>query len=183
MSRRIHRLAAAAAVLLLAGLVTGSPPASAEDDAAGPAEDCVLSVIGQEVDGELIVEGPTCYSSLTDALVAAGAEVDPASDLTVADLAADSGAARAVAASSVLAVHYDGSNLTGATLTVNGGACSGGYTNLSASWINRISSTLNYCPTVRHYDGYNLTGSSQVTTSTSWNLTSLNNLANSVQYS
>ncbi len=80
-------------------------------------------------------------------------------------------------------MHYDGSNLTGSTLTVNGGACSGGYTNLSATWINRISSTLNYCPLVRHYDGYNLTGSSQTTTTTSWNLTSLNNLANSVQYS
>ena len=86
------------------------------------------------------------------------------------------------AASGTLGVHYDGSNFTGSSITVSGTSCSGGYTNLSTDWRNRISSTVNGCPVVRFFDGVNLSGISE-TRLTSGNLIALNNRSDSIQYS
>jgi hypothetical protein len=74
------------------------------------------------------------------------------------------------AASSVLAIHYRGYNWTGATLTIYGGACSGGWLNLPAGWVNAIASTRSWCAT-SHYSGPYLTGISETTYGPGGNLT------------
>jgi hypothetical protein len=75
--------------------------------------------------------------------------------------------------------HYDGFGLTGSRLLVYGSACSGGYLNVPASWVNKISSTYSPCYAL-HFDLNNLTGISE---GVSWgDLTYMNNKTNSIQY-
>jgi hypothetical protein len=93
---------------------------------------------------------------------------------------AASGAARM--SSFTIGVHFDGFSFTGDSFTVVGDDCSGGWLNLSASWVNRISSTMHGCPRIRHFDGYNLTFTSQTTVAPGGNLLLLANATNSIQY-
>jgi hypothetical protein len=81
-----------------------------------------------------------------------------------------------------IAVHYDGFNLTGSTLSIEGGSCSGGWLNLPASWQDRIESTSSGC-TTRHYRDLNLGGPHNTTWSPGGNLSTLANAASSVSYS
>lgn len=166
---------ATAATALLApipesGALGGSQPESSTKD------HCVVTVSGQRTSGEYELTEAVCFGTLAEALASAGADVDPHdASLSMRDVTQDD----LLAASSALATHYDGFNRTGASITVSGTTCSGGYVNLSASWINRISSTLNSCPSVYFFDGYDKTGQSE---STTYNLSALNNRANSVMY-
>jgi hypothetical protein len=138
---------------------------------------CVVAVTGEAPSGELQTTAPRCFSTFSAAMEAAGVPADiarqPRSELL---------AQPAVVTTFNLGVHFDGLNKTGSSFTVTGADCTGGWLNLSAAWINRVSSTANGCGHIWHFDGYNLTGSSQATTSSTWNLTSLNNLTNSIQY-
>jgi hypothetical protein len=88
----------------------------------------------------------------------------------------------ALASTFTLATHYDGAGFSGASTSVVGSDCNGGWLNTSSTWDNRISSTKNGCPRVRHFDGDNLTGSSESTTGGGGNLGALNNRTNSIQY-
>ena len=65
---------------------------------------------------------------------------------------------------------------------MSGADCGGGWVNLSAAWINRISSTSNGCASVTFYDGFSTSGASEQTDGSTVNLKSLNDAANSVQY-
>jgi hypothetical protein len=138
---------------------------------------CVVAVTGQAADGELQTTAPQCFSTFSAAMEAAGVPASLAREPRARLLAQP-----AVATTFNLGVHFDGLNKTGSSFTVTGADCTGGWLNLSAAWINRVSSTANGCGHIWHFDGNNLTGSSQVTTSSNWNLTTLNNLTNSIQY-
>ena len=123
-------------------------------------EHCAVRVTGMDPDGRLRTTAPACSSDRASALRAAGAT---SSDVPIG-------------------VHYDGPSLTGSSFTVIGSSCSGGWLNLNSLWINRVSSTENFCPRIRHFDGYNLSGASEYTFAPGGNLTSLNNATNSIQY-
>ena len=100
----------------------------------------------------------------------------------VAEWGAGASERAAALATFAIGIHYDGGSFTGATMTVVGSNCSGGWLNVSAAWNNRISSTEHGCPRIRHYNGANLTGASQTTVAPGGNLTSLNNATTSIRY-
>jgi hypothetical protein len=134
---------------------------------------CVVTVVGQQADGMLRTTTPRCYPTFPEAMSSIGLAASgrfPSQPAGIESFA--------------LAIHYDGFDGTGSSLTVNGLACNGGWLNLSSTWINRISSTWNGCGHVDHYDGNNLTGSIEETAGVGvrTNLTTLNNATNSVQY-
>jgi hypothetical protein len=140
-----------ALVMCGAGLVT---TASAASNDRSP--DCALYVLGENADGSLRTSDVQCGTSARSSLQFA-------------------------ASSSVLAIHYKGFNWTGQTLTIYGGACSGGWLNLPSGWVNAIASTRSWCATT-HYSGYYLTGSSETTYGPGGNLTYLAFDAASVVY-
>jgi hypothetical protein len=152
--------------------VAPSPPAN-----AAPAEQhCVVRVVGTAASGELLTSRPSCYATFDAAMAAVGM-----------DSAAGSGGDRrpsraAMTASSTIGIHYDGFNWTGSSTTVVGDNCAGGWLNVSATWNNRISSTLHGCPRIKHFDGSNLTGTAETTFDPGGNLTTLNNRTTSIQY-
>lgn len=152
------------AAVAAAALLSPSVAAAADGDEAKPSEThCVVEVIGQEDSGEFIVTEPYCEATRAQAY---------ASLSTTSSLAG----------SFTIGVHYDGFNYTGSSFSVVGSDCTGGYLNLSSTWINRVSSTSNGCYRIAHYDGYNKTGASQSTYGFGGNLTTLNNDANSIAY-
>jgi hypothetical protein len=131
---------------------------------AGPAEEhCVLRVIGQDpVTGELQTDEMTCASTRSGALRKAGVQ------LRVTDWP--------------IGVHFDGLGWTGSSLTVVGSSCIGGWLNVPASWNDRISSTQNGCPRIRHFQHTNLVTPEQTILSPGGNLLSLDNETSSIQY-
>ena len=152
--------------LLVAATAMAGLPATAAGAGAGepPAEEhCVLVVIGQAPDGELRTEPLVCSASRPAALRRAA----PATPL---------------AADFAIGVHYDGAGFTGSSVTVVGSSCIGGWLNLPAAWNDRISSTLNGCPQIRHFLHVNLAGTSASTFSPGGNLGALSNEASSIQY-
>lgn len=179
-------VAVAAAGALVAAVpgtaVAGTSAAEVPGEANGTVreEHCVLHIVGQAPGGRFLTDELVCYPTLAEALGRAGAPVGAelaAGGLTGAEVDTVVGAA-----SGTLAVHYDGANRTGSSITISGGDCNGGYVNLSSSWINRISSTSNTCAVVNFWDGYDKTGSYEGTNTASVNLGSMNNAANSVGY-
>jgi hypothetical protein len=153
--RRIPRaLAAATALVAVIVLSTGAPVAAK----VGSSEHCVLYVIGQNPDGSLRTTDLICGPS-----------------------PAPKSAPRAALSSGVLAVHYKGFGWTGASLSILGGTCSGGWLNLPAGWVNAIASTQAGCVT-SHYSGPFRTGSVETTYSPGGNLTYLAFAADSVVY-
>ena len=161
MQRRNHRTvtAVATATAIAATAVLGT---AATGTAAPREEHCVVRVVGRAADGELLTTAPECASTQALALQRSGA---------------------AAAAEWVIGQHFDGQNLSGSSVSVVGDSCIGGWLNLPGSWINRISSTSNGCPTIRHYDGYNLVTPAASTFAPGGNLpSSLNNKTNSIQY-
>ena len=171
--------AGAAAATAAAVLVPTAGPASATEADITP--HCVIQIEGILDTGEFVTAEPVCFGTLAEALATAGLDVDPAARIDVADVVADELVA-AAAASGPIGIHYDGFNTTGASITVTGSDCAGGYLNLSATWINRISSTINFCPVVRFFDGFDKSGASEATTPAQTNLSPLNNASNSIQY-
>lgn len=167
--------------LVTAAVLAVSPTTSGESaDYEEPQDEshCLVFVVGQLEDGELVTSDPDCFSSLAlaDAWAALGA---PASTFE------SGGGERVVAVSSfVLGRHYDGFNGSGSSIAIVGSSCTGGHWNTGSSWANRISSSYNGCPTLRHYDYPNKGGSSQYTSGagTTDNLSSMNNDAESVAY-
>jgi hypothetical protein len=85
------------------------------------------------------------------------------------------------AASSVIATHYEGFNFTGASLSILGGSCNGGWLNLPVAWRNRIASTISGC-TTRHYAALGRTGAVNTTFNPGGNLGAVAFDAESVQY-
>lgn len=174
------RVAAVAAAVASAAMI--SPGSGGADPIQSITEDpdgghCVLEVTGQKASGEYLTAAPRCFGTLAEALATAGVDIDPSNaslsmrEVTRSDL---------LAAASTLAIHYDGFNWTGASITVSGAECNGGYINLSQSWINRISSNRDQlCQNVYFFSGYDKTGSSETT---NVNLSALNDASRSVMY-
>lgn len=175
-------IALAAALVLLAQGSVASAPTETPVNAAE--EHCVVDVIGEKTSGELIVSGPRCYRSFSEAVADAtnGSVRIPVG--TRGDvLFTDKGVADAFS-SFTLGTHFDANNGFGSSITVVGSSCSGGYWNTGLAWRNRISSSYNGCGRLRHYDYANKGGASENTygTGTTDNLGSLNNRTESVSY-
>ncbi len=134
-------------MLLVVGL---SFPAAG---ARPPAEEhCVISVVGEAPDGELLTELVGCYDSFASAMsVASGGamslDAEAAGDVVFTDPEAGM-----LASTFTLGIHYDGFNGTGSSITVVGSSCSGGYWNTPWWFDNRISSSYNGCYHLTHYD-------------------------------
>jgi hypothetical protein len=168
MSRKRY-VAAIAAVLIT---IAPSPAHAGE-------EHCAVRVVGQRPSGEYITTAPECRSSYATALAAVGV-------LGAKNLHAGATSQQlrtfATTTNSTIGTHYDGLGLTGSSFSVVGADCTGGWLNLSTTWKNRVSSTANGCPRIRHWDGDNLTGAWQDTLFGGGNLSSLDNKTNSIQY-
>lgn len=155
-----------------------------------PAAHCVLRVVDVAADGEMRTAPPRCFATFAEAMDAAKLPYDDPSQLPDPDVTArpegargDLGAADAAPlADRAIGVHFDGVNRTGASITVTGADCSGGYINLSAAWVNRISSTWNQCPNVYFWDGFDKTGAYLQTDLTTNNLGAFSDRANSIGY-
>jgi hypothetical protein len=160
----------------IVGLAALAVPATADAGPARGGDHCVQDVVGQLPSGEYELSAPVCYSSLREAMTAVGVDVRGLESVSAATLDQND------LISSTIGVHYNGFNQTGSSITVSGVNCLGGYVNLSVAWRNRVSSTLNGCPAVRHFSGLDLTGISQTTLGSGGNLSTLNNLADSIQY-
>ena len=146
-------------VLVGSGMVVA--PSATAGDQARQEEHCVVRVVGRAPTGELETTKPECAATRAAAMAANGG---------------------ALMSSFTIGVHFDGFSFTGDSFTVIGDDCSGGWLNLSAAWINRISSTMHGCPRIRHFNGYNLTFTSQTTVAPGGNLLLLANATNSIQY-
>lgn len=161
------KLGAIAALLALGTLLpltpTGAAPLATADE-----EHCAARVMSRKASGEFVMSPTVCRSSQRAALTAIGA-----------------GAAVGYSAQATwtIGIHYDGASFTGSSFSVVGDNCFGGWLNLSGAWDNRVSSTVNGCYRVIHYDGDNLTGAGEALLGGGGNLSSLNNRANSIQYS
>jgi hypothetical protein len=138
---------------------SAAPAAPAAPGTTG--DHCVVQVTGQEASGELTTSAPRCYASFAEG---------QRSFAGLADFE--------------LGRHCDGANLGAPCTSVVGSGCTGGWLNVSAAWNNRISSTLNGCPTINHFDLSGLSGSVEATggIGTTDNLTTLDNRTTSIQY-
>lgn len=161
-----------------------------EADRDQPAEietHCVVFVIGEEPDGEMITTDPVCLPRFEDALAFASPVVLASSEVQSGHkLITEAVEAEALLAAFTLGIHFDGVNGTGSSISVVGGACTGGYWNTPGAWVNRISSSWNGCHRLRHFDGPNKTGASADTlgAGATHNIPALlNNKAESVSYS
>lgn len=148
----------------------GAPTAGA----ASPEPHCVVHVVGQRSTGEMILGPPACYSKFDEAM--------RSENVGTWGEGAAAKAGDASLATFTIGTHYEFANYGGASTSVVGSDCNGGWLNTSSAWNNRISSTRHGCARIRHYNGANLTGSSQTTTAPGGNLTSLDNLTSSIQY-
>jgi hypothetical protein len=127
---------------------------------------CLTRVTGKSASGELQLSTPECYATFASVLLKAGGGGDVV----------------ALSGNFIIGTHYDGANFTGASISVQGSDCYGGYINLTGWWANRVSSTINGCPQIDHYFWPNLGGSSEATTGFGGNLFWLNNLSESIAY-
>lgn len=107
-------------------------------------EHCSISITGQKASGEFITTMPSCARTASEARALDAGATQQSGDVGVL---------------SILAIHYKGSNFTGASLTVNGSNCNGGWVNMSganATYNNSIVSTRNQlCGRTAHYDLFN----------------------------
>lgn len=142
---------------------------------------CVVFVVDQESDGELITTDPECFADPLDAeaWVTVGWQLAHGPEALFDGMGGVS-----TLATFTLGRHYDGFNGSGSSIHVVGSSCTGGYWNTPSAWDNRISSSFNGCAHLRHWDGPNMSGSSESTYGggTTDNLTFMNNRTESVSY-
>ncbi len=171
-----------AAASLVAALVLAVVPLSdvvVSEVPVPPETHCVVFVIDQRSDGELVVSEPDCFAdeAMAEAWSSVGYGLSAESFL---------GGSRGLAALSTFTLgrHYDGFNGTGSSIRVVGSSCTGGYWNTSSWWDNRISSSYNGCAHLKHWDRPYMLGASENTygAGTTDNLGYLNNRTESVSY-
>jgi hypothetical protein len=144
-------------------LFAATPPLAATPALAGAeppplTEHCSLAIVGVDEDGVYETGPLVCDTSRTAAASSAGFSV-----------------------TSILATHYEGHNFSGASLSISGGSCNGGWLNLPVSWRDRIASTVSGC-TTRHYSQLDKGGSVNTTFNPGGNLTTVAFRAESVKY-
>jgi hypothetical protein len=168
--RSIRKHCLVASVVLAA--VAIPVPASAESQTPSDATPhCLLKINGKEVTdnnkmGTFTTEPMRCYATYAEVLRKAGpAVVADNIKATPAELLKPDALSKLnlLQADSVIGIHFEYANGTGATLTVSGSNCSGGGLNVPIAWNDRISSTLNGCPTIVHYENTNYALSSYST--------------------
>ena len=167
------RLLIAVVALSSTSLFGAEAPAQAET-----ANQCIVKVVGRTADNMFIFSPEKCFATYAEVLKSAGVTNAPA-----AVTAATSASYLSVA--SIIGVHYDGSNATGASFSVSGTACNGGGFNVSVDWNDRVTSTTNGCPTIYHYANTNYAGNIGITygAGVNTNLSStLNNQTSSIKY-
>ena len=169
--RRRRALAVALASAFMLSAVVSVGAASA---AKAAEQHCVARVIGHSESGELQLSTPVCYATYSEVLSHAGGS---------AGVQRSGAGSMSTLSTFIIGTHYDGAGWTGSSFSVEGSDCYGGYLNLTGWWANRVSSTRNGCPTINHYYWPDLGGSSEATTGSGGNLSSLNNLSESIQYS
>lgn len=131
---------------------------------------CVIRMEAESA--EAFPDALSCYPTLEEALSESGPPID----------ALKGPESRSAAlASSTLAMHFDGRNNTGSSISISGTECSGGHVNLTSDWVNRIRSTANFCPTVKFFDGFDKSGDAEATSGIA-NLGPLDRRANSISY-
>lgn len=152
--------------------------------AGAPVEHCVVEVIEQRPDGELITSEPVCFRRSADALAYASDGLIALTEGEDLQALAANGGVRSLSGSFAIGIHYDGFNGSGSSVTIMGSSCSGGWWNTSSAWDNRISSSYNGCQRLAHHDYANKAGQSESTigAGTTDNLNDLNNRAQSVSY-
>jgi hypothetical protein len=167
-NRRPAVVLAVASTLVISAVVSiGAATAASTTPPSTPtsaAPHCLTRVTGKSASGELRLSTPVCYSTFAHVQLRAG------------------GGVVALGGDFIIGTHYDGASFSGASISVQGSDCYGGYINLTGWWANRVSSTINGCPVVNHYYWPNLGGSSEATTGFGGNLSSLNNLSESISY-
>lgn len=172
-------LAALSGAMMVVGAGTPTMAIDRDDETH-----CIVTVLGQEPDGEFVTSEPVCYDTLAAAIsVATGGAVDLAESATSSVLF-DGSLDDELRDASVIGTHFDGSGGGGASISVQGGSCTGGHWNTPTVWDNRISSSWHGCHRLRHYDLPSAEGSVEATTGvgTTKNLSSMNNKAESVSY-
>jgi hypothetical protein len=175
MTRSYVRMIAVAVLTAAIAFIGSTTPSH-----AGPSQHCVLTVVGQRANGELVTDEPVCYDTFAEAMDALG--VDTSGLDTVSPSSVEAAGRLQSASSFIIGIHYDGSGGTGPSFTVSGTSCGGGWLNVPPAWNDRISSTTNGCPRIRHFWDANLTGTTQDTTIWGGNLTTLDNQTTSIQY-
>jgi hypothetical protein len=144
-------------VSVLAAPVLAAAPALAGAEPP-PTEHCSLVIVGVDEDGVYETGPLVCATGRAAAASSAG-----------------------FSATSILATHYEGHNFSGASLSISGGSCNGGWLNLPVSWRDRIASTVSVC-TTRHYSQLDKGGSVNTTFNPGGNLTTVAFRAESVKY-
>lgn len=129
---------------ILVAIATFTFSRSIDQADATEAEHCLATVIGTLDSGEMQLSEPICVVGDEQAQQSLVAAVFGSGET-------------ASAASGLLARHYDGDGYSGASLTISGGTCNGGWYYLPSNWTNRINSTLYLgpaggCNRIRHYD-------------------------------
>lgn len=162
------------------------PISAAPAGAAAPDHQthCVVEVVAQTADGELLTGPADCYPTFAEAMaVASGGRLRLLAATPGSVVLTDEAIAESVS-SFTLGIHYDGASGSGSSISVVGSSCAGGYWNTSSSWSNRITSSWNGCARLRHWDGPSKTGSYQDTSGvgTTDNLTTMDNRTESVSY-
>ncbi len=177
-------LVAISAVALAIVSQSGVASATIETDAGVAETHCVVDVIAETPDGELIVSEPRCYPTFPEAVADAsnGSIRIPAA--SKGDILFRDEAVAGAYSSFTLGTHYDGYNGSGSSISVVGSSCSGGYWNTGTTWRNRISSSYNGCGRLRHYDDPSKGGSYRDTygAGTTDNLGWFSNRTESVSY-
>lgn len=173
------------AVAFVALLVGVSPAALGVGELVRQESHCVVHVVGQAADGEFMLGPVTCFTSLSEALAEATGNRSAFSSNISGQVLLRDNAVGSNQILSTLGIHFDGLNGSGSSISVTGGACSGGYWNTGATWANRISSSWNGCYRLRHYDNPDTSGTFGDTTGAgaTHNVPAgINNKAESVAY-
>jgi hypothetical protein len=159
------RLLIAASATLVAIAVPAPAHASAQTagevkcDASDKTQSAVLTVTGMDSNKNFKYT-MKCYDTFGNSLRAIGVSVS--ADVTPAKLSATLSPSAALL-DSVIGIHYDAGNLSGAALTVNGSTCNGGGLNVPIACNDRISSTYNGCGTIQHFENTNYGGTNTST--------------------
>ena len=181
---RAHIALLATSVLVLSTIPLGAVGAAEPKATGGDEEHCVVTVLDQDATGELRLSEPVCFDTFAESMsFASEGTLQLDADTSGSALFSDESIA-AAASTFTLGVHYDGYNGSGASISVVGSSCTGGYWNTSSSWDNRISSSWNGCYHLKHWDYPNMSGTSMHTYGVGQidNLTSFNNRTESVSY-
>lgn len=129
-----------ATIMLLLSVTT---PVSGQESRK-PEKHCNTRVLGTSPSGEYILTPQECFDTFDAAARAGGVRASETITPTNIDSLMD-----ASVAATYIGIHYDGTNWTGSSMSVQGSGCSGGGINWataqSGQWNNRFSSTRNYC--------------------------------------